>query len=104
MSKYPAEKITITQGDKIVASFNIRIEGTLDNKYNLQGGARMKNESNYLSVRLVLSRSFVIRTIQTIVIPERCNQSRYILGVVLVFDHLLHGRAAFEDLGKLFLE
>ncbi len=52
-SEYNGRFITITQDDKIVASFNIRIEGTLDNNYNLHGDARMKNESNYSNQRYV---------------------------------------------------
>lgn len=46
-SEYNGRFTTITQDDKIVASFNIRIEGTLDNNYNLYGDARLKSESNY---------------------------------------------------------
>lgn len=46
-SEYNGRFIKITQDDKIVASFNIRIEGTLDNNYNLYGDARLKHESNY---------------------------------------------------------
>lgn len=50
-SEYNGRFITITQDDKIVASFNIRIEGTLINNYNLHGDAKMKNESNYSNQR-----------------------------------------------------
>jgi hypothetical protein len=46
-SEYNGRFTTITQDDKIVASFNLRIEGSLDNNYNLHGNVKMKNENNY---------------------------------------------------------
>ena len=47
ISEYNGRFTTIKKDDKIVASFNIRIEGTLDNNYNLHGDVRLKSESNY---------------------------------------------------------
>lgn len=44
-SEYNGRFTKITKDDKIVASFNIRIEGTLENNFSLHRNAEMKNES-----------------------------------------------------------
>ena len=46
-SEYNGRFTTITQDDKIVASFNIRIEGTLDNHHSLYGKTKLKSESDF---------------------------------------------------------
>lgn len=48
-SEYNGRFTKITQDNKIVSSFNVRIEGTLDNNYSLYGGTILKRESRYLN-------------------------------------------------------